>query len=160
MRKILLSAIACLSFAKAIQAQANKSIFLELAGNGLAFSANFDSRLTKSEKGFGFRVGVGIIPGYMEPNATTIPIGINHLAGKSPNYFESGLGVTYGYKEDGFDYIGYSNGPYRKRVFLIVPSIGYRRAKTGKSFQFRFCITPVIGDKLNLWAGLSGGLRF
>lgn len=37
------------------------SFYAELGGPGILFSANFDSRFTKSSLGFGGRVGIGFI---------------------------------------------------------------------------------------------------
>jgi hypothetical protein len=172
MKKILLSAIACLSFVTTIHAQANKSVFLELGGNGGFLSVNFDSRFSKTEKGLGYRAGVGFIPALNTGNADfffpstpsilTVPFGINHLAGKAPNYFESGFGITYAYTSGDIssDFWGYSVD-VSGSIWNFVPSIGYRYANTGKGFQFRACISPIInkGDAM-FWAGVSAGYKF
>src|SRR5258708_2533047 len=100
MKTILLITAIVLFAADTLFALGNKSVYVELGGNGIAFSANFDSRFTKNENGFGFRVGIGIVPaldiGFASTSAIlTIPVGVNYLVGKAPNYFEGGIGATY-----------------------------------------------------------------
>lgn len=169
MKQLILSTIAC-ALLLTTHAQGNKSVFLEFGGNGLGFSANFDSRFKNSEKGFGYRVGIGFIPPTKSaadiiypstPSFLTIPVGVNHLAGKAPHYFESGLGVTYMYTSGTMtsEFWGYEedvSGSY----FAFVPSIGYRHARTGKAFQYRILISPVISEGAMFWAGLSVGYQF
>jgi len=167
MKKLFLTTVIVLIAISSLHAQANKSVFFELGGNGLAFSANFDSRFKKSEKGFGFRAGLGFIPAvdailFATPFMVTVPLGINHLAGKAPNYFESGIGITYVYITDNFTsaFWGDTEGtPGSTMVF--VPSVGYRYAKTGKAIQWRIFISPLFGPGgSKFWAGLSLGYKF
>jgi hypothetical protein len=169
MKKTFLGAVIILSF-NSVFAQATKSAFFELGGNGLGFSVNFDSRFTKSEKGFGWRAGIGWIPPTSQadivipstPSILTIPIGVNHLAGKAPNYFESGLGVTYAYVNGNIssDFWEY-NEKVKGGTVLFIPSIGYRHAKTGKAFQWRIVVSPIISSpEISFWAGLSLGYKF
>ena len=171
MKKILFITVIVLFVSTTMFAQGNKSVFFELGGNGLVFSANFDARFTKSEKGFGFRAGIGFIPSINSdadivypstPSALTIPIAINHLAGKAPHYFESGLGITYVHVSGAVssDFWGYSEDVTGSAVGFV-PSIGYRYAKTGKAFQGRVCISPIISSGgASFWAGLSVGFKF
>jgi len=136
-----------------------RSLFLEFGGNGCGVSANFDSRFGKKENGFGYRVGIGFSPKFGKvaedvislPVDFTIPIGINHLAGKGPHYFESGLGLTF---------ISGSEIGRGSELFFI-PSIGYRYAKIGKGFQGRFVTTPLIGHgSVTFYLGASVGFKF
>jgi hypothetical protein len=170
MKQLILTTITCILLTT-VYAQANKSVFLEIGGNGMAFSANFDSRFTKSEKGFGYRVGVGGIPATNSnvdilypstPFVLSVPVAINHLAGKAPNYFESGLGFTYMYTSGTIssDFWGYEEditGSYA----AFVPSIGYRHAKAGKAFQYRVILSPVFAKGgTTFWGGFSAGYKF
>jgi hypothetical protein len=157
MRKIL-SFTAFLLMSHFIFAQ-TRSLFLEFGGNGCGLSANFDSRFGKKENGFGYRVGIGFAPGFGKvaddvvslPVDFTIPIGINHLAGKGPHYFESGLGLTF---------ISGSEVGSGNQLFFI-PSIGYRYAKIGKGFQGRIVTTPLIGSGgIEFYLGASVGFKF
>jgi hypothetical protein len=165
MKKVI--AIALLSCTlNAAMAQANKSVFFEIGGNGLGFSANFDSRFTKSETGFGFRAGVGFIPPVnailvATPSMLTVPLGVNHLAGKGPNYFESGIGITYVHTSGGIIFLDDNEDNADINAIVFVPSIGYRHAKAGKAFQWRAIISPVIGKGgAEFWAGISLGYKF
>ena len=86
---IFLLFIACDSMA-----QKSKSVFLEIGGNGGLASVNFDSRLNKTEKHLGYRVGFGFIPPSYnffdsEPTIWTIPVGLNYLIGGRRHYFET-----------------------------------------------------------------------
>jgi hypothetical protein len=172
MKKIFLITAIAIAIANAMFAQGNKSVFFEIGGNGLVFSANFDSRFTKSEKGFGFRIGIGFIPAINSgdadifypstPSALTIPIGINHLAGNAPHYFESGLGITYVHVSGkvSSDFWGYSEDVTGSAIGFV-PSIGYRYAKIGKAFQGRIFISPIISSGgASFWGGLSVGYKF
>jgi hypothetical protein len=157
MRKVLLFT-AFLLMSHFIFAQ-TRSLFLEFFGNGYGLSANFDSRFGKKENGFGYRVGIGFSPRIGEvaddvislPVDFTVPIGINHLVGKGPHYFESGLGLTF---------ISGSEFGHGGQLFFI-PSVGYRYAKIGKGFQGRFVTTPLIGSGgIRFYLGASVGFKF
>ena len=172
MKKIISIAAMLLLLGSSIFSQGNKSVFFELGGNGLGFSINYDARFSKSENGFGFRAGIGYFPAVntgdadifvpSTPSMLTIPVGINHLAGKAPHYFESGLGITYVNISGSFssDFWGYSEDASGSAVGFI-PSIGYRYAKAGKGFQGRAVISPIIGSGgFAFWLGLSAGIKF
>ena len=145
----------------------NQSLFLELGGNGLAFSANFDSRFKKSDKGLGYRIGIGLVPGVdaivIETSTwLTLPFGINYLAGKAPNYFEAGLGGTFvsGNAGDSFDEIFGESGREKFSTVAFVPSAGYRHAREGKGFTWRVFISPLIaGGGAFFWGGVSLGVK-
>lgn len=172
MKTVIIIIALAIAGGNSINAQSNKSVFFELGGNGLGLSLNFESRLAKSEKGFGLRGGIGLIPAInagdadilipSSPAVLTIPISINHLAGKAPSYLETGLGVTYAYTNGTFssDFWGYSE-KVQQGIFLLIPSVGYRYAKTGKGFMGRIVISPIIGSGgVTFWAGLSAGYKF
>jgi hypothetical protein len=162
MKKILLFVVVVCLAATTVSAQANKSVFIEILGNGLGFSANFDARFAKKENGLGFRAGIGIVPGTGKDEVLsfssilTIPAGLNYLAGKGPHYFEGGLGATYiSGSVKIFDEEGKGNG------LIFVPSAGYRYAAKGKGFQARIIISPLIGGGTAIfWGGISIGFTF
>lgn len=154
-----------------VMSQGNKSVFLEFGGNGLGFSANYDARVSKNEKGLGFRVGVGFFPGvsirgnddptfFSWPTIFSIPVGLNYLAGKAPNYFEAGLGATYLYGRGRFTFFFLPvDGTLSTLIFI--PSAGYRFAKVGKSFQARVFISPYIySGGVSVYGGSSVGIKF
>lgn len=172
MKKVLPLIVFFCCAVSCISAQGNKSLFLEFGGNGIGFSLNFDSRFNKVENGLGMRAGIGVIPAIntgdadilipSTPTILTIPVAINHLAGKAPNYFESGLGLTYAYVSGNVssDFWGYDE-EVKGGVLLFVPSVGYRYANTGKGFQVRVIISPLISSAgAAFWGGFSVGLKF
>lgn len=165
MKQFILTTIACILLVTTY-AQANKSVFLEIGGNGMLLSVNFDSRLNKSEKGLGYRVGIGGLPPtgdgyYSTPFLLTIPVGVNYLVGKAPDYFESGLGLTYMYTSNAISPIFIGHEAEVSGSFVsVIPSIGYRHAKTGKGFQYRVFLSPTISKGAAFWAGFSLGFKF
>jgi hypothetical protein len=166
MRGILLTILAVFS-SSVLKAQKSKSVFLEVGGNGGTFSVNFDSRLNTTEKGWGYRAGIGFIPPSYEffdsrPTIWTIPLGLNYLIGGGRHYLETGLGVTpYFFNGTTTTDIW---GIYRHDKgagVLFIPSAGYRYAPPGKAFQGRLFVSPVIaaGGTSFYW-GFSGGYKF
>lgn len=132
-------------------------IYLEVGGNGLFASVNYERQLTK-QPGLGFRIGVGI---YSE-NAfyMTIPAGINYLfkLKNDKSFIEAGLGTTWT-RIDGklFKASKNSNGDH---FVSFVPDIGYR-IHTNKNIMWRISASPII-NKFGLvpWLGFSVGKRF
>jgi hypothetical protein len=165
MRRTLLILLAM--FVCAIsKGQKSKSVFLEVGGNGGAFSVNFDSRLSDSEKGLGYRAGVGFIPPsyvYVEsrPTTWTIPVGVNYLFGRRRHYLETGLGLTpYFFNGTVSDVMGIQKND-KGIGMLLIPSAGYRYAPPGKAFQGRLFVSPLIGSGgADFYWGLSGGYKF
>ncbi len=134
-----------------------QSVYGELGGNGLFFSANYDVRFLKSEKGFGMRAGLGFFGG-SGGGLLTVPIGLNYLAGKAPSYLEVGLGYTYASFTSSDDFIDGEGGS------LLVPSVGYRFQPSKKGFTGRVIISPLIalgnGGGWFMFGGISAGYKF
>jgi hypothetical protein len=141
-----------------------KSVFAEIGGPGF-LSANYDMRLSKSNKGAGFRVGLGtVFDGYA--SGITLPVGINYLAGNNKNFLELGFGVSYVNlpsvnQDQPFN--------FPKESFLAPYGwLGYRLQPQHKGFTFRAGICPFFKDlniskvilTENLFAGLSFGYSF
>ncbi len=142
---------------KSSSAQGNKSVFVELFGNGIGFSANYDMRFAKKENGFGFRAGLGFYPEtFFNESFVTLPIGVNHLAGKGPHHLESGLGVTF--IPGGIDVFG--DDEFSVNGIIFVPSIGYRYARKIKGFQARIFFSPWIAEDIQAMGGISLGYKF
>jgi len=157
MRKIILLLTISLAGTLHSFCQSDKSFFVEILGNGIGASLNFDSRLSKSDKGFGYRLGAGIFPGTLfNAPFVTIPLGVNYLAGHAPNYLEAGVGATVmpGVKV-------FWDDNYRASGVLFIPNLGYRYARKNKGFQGRLGISPWIGDGgVVFMGGLSVGYHF
>lgn len=133
-----------------------QAIYGELLGNGLLFSVNYDFRFTKSQKGLGMRLGTGFFGG-SGGGILTIPVGINHLAGKAPNYFESGIGVTYATITGKDDFFSGNGGS------LLIPSIGYRYQPENNGFFGKIAISPLISLEKDggwfFWGGIGLGYK-
>ncbi|MDQ3277656.1 MAG: YfaZ family protein [Bacteroidota bacterium] len=131
------------------------NIFLELGGNAGVLSLNYDRRFSKTNSGFGWRVGVGLgaVPSHiMASFIPTFPLGINYLLGKGSHHLEVGAGVTLA-NED------FSPSGERIASKYFVPSVGYRFQRL-KGFSFRVFFSPFLGKKNELSAGLSLGASF
>ena len=157
MRKNLLTLLTASLFVTAVSAQ-NKAVYGELGGNGLVFSANYDMRFTKTDGGFGFRVGVGFA-GASGVSVVTFPVGLNYLTGKGPHHLELGIGVTpvtatVQFFDDDESETGSTT--------FVMPSFGYRYAKQGKGFVGRVYVGPVFagGTVFFPWGGISAGIKF
>jgi hypothetical protein len=125
-----------------------QSVYGELGGNGIVFSANYDVRFAKSQKGLGARIGIGGLATYL-----TIPVALNYLAGKAPNYFEGGLGITYA-----------TDASYTSdHGTVIVFSAGYRYQPIKSGLTARVILSPLVatnGDGFLFFGGVSVGYKF
>lgn len=134
-----------------------QSVYGELGGNGLFFSGNYDFRFLKSQKGLGMRVGIGFFGG-SGGGLISVPVGLNYLAGKAPNYLEVGLGYTFASFTSPDDFFNGETGS------ILVPSIGYRYQPLKKGFTGRVFIAPLIslggGGGWLFWGGVSAGYKF
>ena len=132
-----------------------KVVYGEFLGSGLIFSAHYDFRFAKKQNGFGMRAGLGFFGG-SGGGIFTLPIGINHLAGKGPHYFESGIGYTLAALTGDSDFLDGSGS-------LLFPSFGYRYQPLGKGFSARVYLGPLVGLQEGsgwfFWGGFSLGYK-
>jgi hypothetical protein len=71
-----------------------QAIYMEMLGNGITYSFNYDIRFMESQKGPGARVGLsGFDVGNVE--VYSFPVMVNYLLGNKNKYFEIGVGGTY-----------------------------------------------------------------
>lgn len=129
-----------------------QNIFVELGGQGLVFTANYDTRFSDKRNGIGGRIGIGAIGGD-DANVMTIPVSLNYLLGEGKNFFEIGLGATYA-NASIFD----SNG---SSVFGTM-SFMYRLQPIKSGFSFRGGFTPFFNSEVFIpyFAGISLGYTF
>jgi hypothetical protein len=147
------------------------SFYAELGGPGILFSANIDRRFKNSNLGWGGRIGLGFVSGYIVPDTSTIyysnnlgsvvtvPVQINHIFGKpnSPHTFEVGAGVTIaGKKIEVFDF--YDD----KRTSIFgTASFMYRRQPLDGGFMWRIGFTPIISKGyIQAFGGVGVGYSF
>ena len=129
-----------------------ESIFLELLGNGIGYSLNYDRRFGASRNGLGAKIGVGAVAG--TPRTVTIPIGINYLIGDDGRYFELGVGVTIPVPKT--DYVLINDNAILGNMIA-----GYRREPVDGGFSWRINFAPIIYDEGILpFLGLSFGYAF
>ena len=126
--------------------------YVQLFGNGIVLSANYERQLFK-KPGLGIHVGFGVCgeTGFNWNNSSrlTIPVGINYLLPlKRDNRFvDFGIGATYA-KSDMQVYmlVDYRNPNYvNTNYWSCVPSISYR-IHTPKHMMYRYGFTPVINQ--------------
>jgi|GEM_PF-5745745 len=161
----------------------NNNFSVELGGKSILYSIGYERTFYKSKK----LLLTGSINLSYEPFAgfdgIILPTGINTLLGEKRNKLLLGL-----YETNGFDFNPYPKtrkereayraiGNYKNdknysqpyRLYLIVPSIGYRRYfKKGNSisFEYNYLIDNSYGDmffdKLTLasWFGINYNLKF
>lgn len=134
----------CNAIAVCQSAQKKNAMFIELGGNGLFTSINFDHQFSK-KLGWGMRAGIGFYS--LNPFELTIPVGINYLFEIKENvsFMEIGVGITYT-KADVELYVLVENkDPNYKntKFFNYIPSISYRR-HVKNSFLWKLGLTPVI----------------
>ncbi|MXV15846.1 hypothetical protein [Hufsiella ginkgonis] len=135
-----------------------QNVFVELGGQGLLFTVNYDTRFGNRRDGLGGRAGIGYLAVDGE-HVTTIPLSLNYLLGKGRSFFEIGLGatvVTAGSDDDSiiFD----ENGGN----VVGTMSFAYRLQPVDKGFSLRAGFTPVFNGDFFVpyYAGVSLGYTF
>lgn len=133
-----------------------QNFFVELLGQGLWVSANYDARFGNRRNGLGGRIGIGVGPSDLdlfreEENETPIifPVSLNYLLGNgTTHFFEIGLGATLITGQDG--------------GLIGTTSFSYRLQPLNNGFTVRAGLTPVLadGEFSPLFGGLSLGYTF
>jgi len=111
--------------------------FLELGGNGIFYSVNYERLLSEN---FSIRGGIGYTPGliFVEGTFIHIPVTASYLIGSNSSKFETGLGFTYFSGKD-VEIFGLEGED--KSVILLTGIIGYRYISQN-GFVFRIAFTP------------------
>ncbi|MDP3470167.1 MAG: hypothetical protein Q8S11_17630 [Daejeonella sp.] len=167
--RITIILIFCISLISNTRAQENRAessvpekraqnIFVELGGQGLLFTANYDTRFSNRRDGLGGRVGIGYVA-IDGDNATTVPLSLNYLLGKGKHFFEMGLGATFmatGGTENSFFFDDNNSN------VIGTMSFSYRLQPSNGGFSLRAGITPVFNKNFFIpyYAGLSLGYSF
>lgn len=135
-----------------------QNVFVEIGGQGLLFTANYDTRFSNKRNGLGGRAGIG----YMSLDGeriTTVPIALNYLLGKGKQFFEIGLGATFTSSSDGSPILFKDDS---EGSVLGTMSFSYRLQPVDSGFSFRAGLTPVFNASnfIPYYAGISLGYSF
>ena len=141
-------------------AQSRNVAYLELGGNGIIPTINYERQL--AEQWFG-RIGFSFVASVEADGdddiTFVVPVMVNYLthpAGK--HHFEAGAGVAY-FGGDSQDLFDEHDEPLSNLTGTV--TLGYRYQKPGRGFVFRAGFTPVFYDSGILpWGGLSAGYRW
>lgn len=139
---------------------ARNSIFVELGGNGILYSFNYDRKFTNHVSG---RIG-GMFATLKDENSDEriglllVPTMVNYLIGSGSSRIELGLGLLWGYANGELDDVGSFSG---FGLGGATSTIGYRLQPVDGGFNFRVALTPfVTSDGFQLWGGLGFGFGF
>ncbi|HEU0053131.1 MAG TPA: hypothetical protein VFQ39_08130 [Longimicrobium sp.] len=145
---------------------ARNAVYVELLGNGVLYSVNYDRRLTDNVAG---RVGVSFLTVEEDDGdrgtLAMAPIVASYLFGEGNSHFEAGLGVLLASAsvsdvgddegEDWFDLSGSASGVLGTGV------LGYRYQRPDGGFVFRAGLTPIFDTEDFIpWFGVSFGYAF
>ncbi len=149
------------TFAQESTRERGRGVFVEILGNGLIGSINYDQRFEKRFDGLGFKGGIS----YFAFNGSSVaaaPFGLNYLLGKNGKYFEVGLGATYLRFADSSNTFSVGNERTIGDGLVGNMIFGYRREPVDGGFLFRASMTPVFGSGtfLPFYFGLSLGYAF
>jgi hypothetical protein len=135
-----------------------QNVFVEIFGQGLLITANYDTRFQNTRTGLGGRIGIGYIAADGD-HATTFPVSLNYLLGKDRRLFEVGLGATLmsaGGSEDSFFLAD------NQSRLVGTMSFTYRVQPVDGGFSFRVGLTPIFNKDFFMpyFGGLSIGYSF
>jgi hypothetical protein len=133
------------------------TFFLELGGNGMFYSLNYDRiLLSRDTWKLSGRVGALYVPSFKADNRhmTGVPLEISYLRGRGKHFLEVGLGLTGLY-----DTYPLSETRIRELAVMGTARIGYRYQKPEGGLFFKTGFTPLAGVLYNLrdrrWATQS-----
>jgi len=130
-------------------------LYLELGGNGLIYSINYERLLSEN---FILRGGFGITPGiiFVEGTFIHIPFTASYLIGSTTSKLELGLGATYFAGED-TELFGLDAGD--QSLIILTGIVGYRYTSPG-GFVLRVLFTPLYNSEEDSYFYPSFGLSF
>ena len=165
MKNLLLKLIPMLFlFTTVISSQSNEiaqnSVHLELLGNGLLYSLNYERALYKSlnaRAGIGYYQVSEIGDGGDNVSLTTVPVMINYLLGSKSSKIEVGIGACFVFASANFEEVASVSGS----TTLGTATFAYRYQRPEGGIMFRAGVTPFFGDiGFQLWFGIGFGYAF
>jgi hypothetical protein len=137
------------------------TIYLELAGNGIWASVNYERQLAE-KPGLGFRLGLGYYSGDSKFRLS-IPVGVNYLFPilDDKSFIDAGIGATWsgavGLKTPEQEAVSGRN--FSEHIWSFIPSLGFRRHTKG-NYMWRVSFTPIINKyRVITFPGVSFGKR-
>jgi hypothetical protein len=118
-------------------AQRASSIFLELGGNGVFYSVNYDTRFADTPNGLGMKIGGAVM--YGNDAGYFVPVSLNYLIGRQKHFLEVGGGGVGIFSNN-------SGGNPIKRVFPTAILV-YRYQPIERGFLFRVGLAPVFAPE-------------
>jgi len=136
--------------------EAKNSVFLELAGNGILYTVNYDRLFTPEFSG---RIGI-MRAGVSNVSLTAVPLTGSYLIGDGSHKFELGAGpelLVVSVDASG-DFGGFDEDA---TTVAGTATIGYRYQPRDGGFRFNVGLTPTFSQFGFLpWAGLGVGYTF
>jgi hypothetical protein len=124
------------------------SLYLELAGNGIFYSANYDRLFTES---YGGRVGFGFVTAFGAPLITSFPLMAYRLIGSGNSKLELGLGVCGILQPDDTSFsTGASDDWFEGNGVLGTMTACYRYQRAEGGIVFRVGVTPFFGKFVHI----------
>jgi hypothetical protein len=145
------------------------SIFLELGGNGLVYSINYEIRFLDQFSG---RAGFGFFNvSVYEPDrgvdqavgVALMPLMINTFIGRGTHQLEVGLGPLLSLAGTGVDRVERGSAYVEVDDLSIAgytSALGYRYQRRGGGLLLRAMLTPFYSGEAQLWGGVSLGLSY
>jgi len=136
---------------------AKSAAYVEIAGNGLLYTVNYDRYFTPQISG---RVGL-MRAGVSGVSLTAIPLTANYFIGSGGSKLELGVGpqiFIVGIDVEGGEFAGFDE---EGAAIAGTATVGYRYQPRDGGFVFRIGFTPSFSQFGFLpWAGLSLGYSF
>jgi hypothetical protein len=130
-------------------------LFLELGGNGLIYSVNYERLLSEN---LTLRGGLGYTPGliFVEGTFFHIPVTMSYIVGGDHSKFEAGLGVTL-FTGTNAKIFGLPTGDIS--ILFISGILGYRYVSPS-GFVWRIFVCPIYSNKTDPKFNPYGGMSF
>lgn len=162
----------------------NNTVFLELLGNGIVYSLNYERKFHALEgKTFAGRLGMAYIPKGFNGSDDYGPSVLGELVyihGRKKHFFEMGGGLSYFYLKNDYKEFLHLDTDFKTKLYWEEPDcsellgvlrIGYRYQNLKHNFTIRVGFTPLIPiasfgqnrtyeEKNYPWGGVSIGKSF
>ncbi len=144
------------SFAQSpVQPIRRNTFFVELGGNAVSYSVNYDRILLARDKWkLSGRVGALYLPLFQVSNRLMVgaPLEVSYLRGRGKHFLEIGLGGTVTY-----DTYPLSDTRVRDLAVMGVFRVGYRHQKPEGGLFYKVGFTPLAGMVYGLESGSGRG---